>query len=87
MMDPTSLVLLVTTVASICVNILQYSYKSKCTKISVCCGCLEINRDIQREEEIEMGITDIYDKRSKKTYQKIMNKQFMNQIHTKKTIV
>ena len=66
MMDPTSLVLLVTTVASICVNILQYSYKSKCTKISVCCGCLEINRDIQREEEIEMGITDIYDRRSKK---------------------
>ena len=67
MMDPTSLVfLVVTTVACICVNILQYSYKSKCTKISVCCGCHEINRDIQREEEIEMGITDIYDRRSKK---------------------
>lgn len=65
-MEPTLLVLLVTTIASICVNVLQYSYKSKCTKISVCCGCLEINRDIQKEEEIEMGITDIYDRRSKR---------------------
>jgi hypothetical protein len=65
MMDPTLVILLITTITSVCGNILQYSYKSKCTKISVCCGALEINRDIQKEEEIEMGITDIYDRRSK----------------------
>ena len=66
MVDPVILILLATTVASISANIMQYCYKSKCVKINCCCGLVEIQRDIQKEEEIdnhttEIEMNDIYD--------------------------
>jgi len=33
--------------------ILRYALKSKCSKVSLCCGLLIIDRDIEAEERIE----------------------------------
>jgi len=52
--DITVLILILTNVFSFGANILQYCYKSKCSTINICCGLLHIERDIEREEEIDI---------------------------------
>jgi len=48
---------LVSTVSSILIVILGFMYKSKC-KIIKCCGCVEVDRDVeveQKEDELEFN--------------------------------
>jgi hypothetical protein len=47
--DATVLILSITTITGVVGNLVQYCYKSKCSKISVCFGLVKIDRNIQKE--------------------------------------
>lgn len=36
--------------AAVCI---RYAYRSKCTNVRLCCGALEIQRDIVQEEKLD----------------------------------
>ena len=38
---------------------IRYAYRSKCSNVRVCCGLLEIQRDVDREIEIDRGDSPI----------------------------
>jgi len=43
---------------------IKYCLKSKCGHINICCGCLEINRNVELEaeeeiKEMELGVRNI----------------------------
>ena len=47
--------LIFTNTISLITNIFQYCYKSKCSKVSVCCKLIEIQRDILEEQKNDNG--------------------------------
>jgi hypothetical protein len=65
--DATVLILSITTITGVVGNLVQYCYKSKCSKISVCFGLIEIDRNIQKEcnvnnddDDFGFEMTNIY---------------------------
>jgi len=50
-MDPTLTYGLVSIGAGVIVLLIKYSFKSKCTDVSLCFGLLHIQRDIEHEIE------------------------------------
>jgi hypothetical protein len=44
---------LLTSCVGVCLAIARIIYKSKCTTIDCCCGCLHIERDVEGEENID----------------------------------
>jgi len=35
---------------------IRYAYKTKCTKVTICGGCLKVERDIETEKEEDMTV-------------------------------
>lgn len=52
-MNDTLLYSLCTLGVGFLVIVVRYSFKSKCTNVSVCFGCCEFERDIKAEVELE----------------------------------
>jgi len=36
-------------------SILLYIYKSKCSNVKLCCGLIEVKRDVQGEEKVDLN--------------------------------
>ena len=71
MMNEIIISLIFTNTISLITNIFQYCYQSKCSKISICCNLLEIDRDIRAEEKIDNNevtfqFENIYSKQNNK---------------------
>ncbi len=53
MMNDTLLYSLATLGIAFLTIVVRYSFKSKCTNVSLCFGCVEIERNIEMEVELE----------------------------------
>lgn len=56
-MDPTLLYGLVTVGAGVMALLIRYSFKSKCTDVSLCFGAIHIQRNVEeeiKEQQMEM---------------------------------
>lgn len=50
-MDPTLTYGLVSIGAGVIILLIRYSFKSKCSDVSLCCGLIHIQRNIEQEIE------------------------------------
>lgn len=60
-MNSTDIILFSTIMSGIIGLLLRYAFKSKCDTVNLCCGFIQIHRDIDKENEtnetdIEIGI-------------------------------
>lgn len=53
MVEGTLLYGLATLIVGLIGLIVRYAFKSKCTNVDLCCGCLTIKRNVDAENEIE----------------------------------
>jgi hypothetical protein len=71
-MNEAILILAFTSTVSIITNVFQYCYKSKCEKINLCCGLINIDRDVNREDK-----NDQYNNTNDFEYQNIYRSKSM----------
>ena len=60
-MNDATISLIVTVGSALIGLIIRYALKSKCSHFILCCGVLEVNRDIENEvkEELQIGIDNV----------------------------
>ena len=54
-------------------SIMKYCYRSKCETIDLCCGCLHIERNVEIEEENDIGHGHSTDSSSNNTIANMFN--------------
>jgi len=54
-MESSTIYFIIASVSAFCGALLKLIYDSKCRHLNICFGCVEIERDIEHEVEIEEG--------------------------------